>query len=157
MWTYYTLLTDQSAEEIVHLRDRVSSGSLHPKQAKVELAKTIVAGLHGRAEADLAAAEFDRRFARGEIDESTLPVVAVELPEEGWKPLARVIVDAGMASSTSEATRKVQQGGVKLNRARVTDSRLRCEAGSLLLEVGRRAVRIELRSSGAHRGERSSG
>jgi tyrosyl-tRNA synthetase len=147
MWKYYTLLTDLSPDETGRLRQQVSSGALHPKQAKLDLARTIVAGFHGAGGAERAAAEFERRFAKGEIDESTLPVVAVGLPDEGWKTLARVIVDAGLAASTSEATRKVQQGGVKINRERVSDARGRCEAGSFLLEVGRRAVRIELGSS----------
>ena len=148
MWKYYVLLTDLSEDAVGGLRERVSSGALHPKQAKVDLARTIVAGFHGAAESEQAAQEFERRFARGEIDESTLPVVTVSLPDEGWKTLARVIVDAGLAASTSEATRKVQQGGVKINRERVSDARSRCDAaqGGFLLEVGRKAVRVELRA-----------
>ena len=148
MWKYYVLLTDLSEEAVGGLRERVSSGALHPKQAKVDLARTIVAGFHGTAEAEQAAQEFERRFARGEIDESTLPVVTVSLPDEGWKTLARVIVDAGLASSTSEATRKIQQGGVKINRERVLDVRSRCDSAQtgFVLEVGRKAVRIELRA-----------
>jgi tyrosyl-tRNA synthetase len=145
MWKYYTLLTDLSPDEVLAVRARVSSGALHPKQAKVDLARSIVAGFHGAPAADEAARAFEQRFVKGEIDESTLPVVALDLPEEGWKPLARVIVDAGLAASASEATRKVQQGGVKINRERVSDARARCEASSFVLEVGRRAVRIELR------------
>ena len=148
MWRYYTLLTDLPPDGIARLRERVSAGEVHPKQAKVDLARTIVAGYHGAADAERAAAEFERRFSKGEIDESTVPVVVVQLPEEGWKPLARVIVDAGLAASVSEAGRKVQQGGVKIDRARVSDARSRCDASrpSFLLEVGRRAVRIELRA-----------
>jgi tyrosyl-tRNA synthetase len=146
MWKYYVLLTDLSEEEVRVRRERVSEGAVHPKEAKVDLARTIVAGFHGAAEAERAAQEFERRFAKGEIDESTLPVVILTLPAEGWKTLARVIVDAGLAASTSEATRKIQQGGVKINRERVSDARSRCDAaqGSFLLEVGRKAVRIDL-------------
>jgi tyrosyl-tRNA synthetase len=146
MWKYYVLLTDLSEAAVAGLRERVSEGAVHPKQAKVELARTIVAGFHGAAEAEQAAQAFERRFARGEIDESTLPVIAVSLPSEGFKMLARVMVDAGLAASTSEATRKIQQGGVKINRERVSDARSRCDAAqrSFLLEVGRKAVRIEL-------------
>ena len=147
MWRYYTLLTDLPPADVERLRERVGAGEVHPKQAKVDLARTIVAGYHGAPDAERAAAEFERRFVKGEIDESTVPVVVVQLAEEGWKPLARVIVDAGLAASASEAGRKVQQGGVKIDRARVSDARLRCDGSrpSFLLEVGRRAVRIELR------------
>jgi tyrosyl-tRNA synthetase len=148
MWKYYVLLTDLSEEAVGRLRERVSGGALHPKQAKVDLARTIVSGFHGAAEAERAAQEFERRFERGEIDESALPLVTVSLPGEGWKTLVRVIVDAGLAASTSEATRKIQQGGVRINRERVSDARSRCDVsqGGFLLEVGRKAVRIELQA-----------
>jgi tyrosyl-tRNA synthetase len=147
MWKYITLLTDLSPDQVLQLRSRVSSGAVHPKHAKVDLAKRIVADFHGVTAAEAAAEDFERRFAKGEIDEATLPVVVVGLPAEGWKSIARVIVEAGLAASSSEATRKVQQGGVKINRERVSDARGRCEAGSFVLEVGRRAVRIDLRPS----------
>jgi tyrosyl-tRNA synthetase len=146
MWRYYTLLTDLTPSDIAARRAHVERGEMHPKQAKVDLAKTIVRDFHGAAAADGAAADFERRFTRKEIDEGALAVVTVEIPAEGWKSLARVIVEAGLASSTSEASRKIQQGGVRVDGDKVSDQRARCERGrgAFVLQVGRHAVRVEL-------------
>src|SRR5688500_6616052 len=113
MWKYYGLLTDLTAEEISATRGRVSSGELHPKQAKVELAKRVVAAFHSAADAERAAEEFDRRFAKKEWPEE-LPLVEhrIEAPP---RTLERVLTDHGYAASTSEASRKVKQGGVRLD------------------------------------------
>src|SRR5690606_18560480 len=64
MWKYYLLLTDLPEEAVQGLRERVSAGTLHPKGAKVDLARTIVTAFHGAAEAEGAAGAFERRFAR---------------------------------------------------------------------------------------------
>jgi tyrosyl-tRNA synthetase len=145
MWRYYTLLTDLSQTDVLDVRNRISAGTLHPKHAKVDLAKRIVADFHGAAEADRAAAEFERRFAKGELDESSLTVVNVPVPAEGLG-LTRLIAAAGLAASASEAGRKIEQGGVKVNREKVSDVRAKITADrpELLLEVGRRAVRVVL-------------
>src|SRR6188472_789171 len=120
MWRYYPLLTDLTAADIDGLRARVASGDLHPKAAKVDLARRIVSEFHDPGAADLAAAEFERVHARGELP-SDLKVVEVDFGGEPMRALSRVIVDAGLAASTSEASRKIQQGGVKLNGERVSD------------------------------------
>jgi tyrosyl-tRNA synthetase len=146
MWRYYTLLTDLAPGDIGRLRERVAGGELHPKQVKVDLAKVIVGDFHGAAEAARAAADFERRFAKKEIDVSALDTVRVALGPEGSKRLASILVEAGLASSAAEAQRKMQQGGVKVDHERVTDIRARCDAtrASFVLEVGRRAVRVEV-------------
>jgi tyrosyl-tRNA synthetase len=148
MWKYYTLLTDLTPADILALRRRVGSGDLHPKQAKVELASAIVTDFHGAVEAGRAAEDFERRFAKGELDAAALPVVRVTLPAEGWKSLARLMVDVQLASSSSEASRKIQQGGVRIDSEKITDARARCDLSrpSFVLEVGRRAVRVDLRA-----------
>jgi tyrosyl-tRNA synthetase len=146
MWRYYLLLTDLSRERISALEQQVASGALHPKQAKVDLARLVVGDFHSGHEAEQAAEAFEARFARGELAVDALPTVEVVVPE-GSVSLARLIVDAGLAMSTSEATRKVQQGGVRVDRERATDARTRVAAarGTVVLEVGRRSVRVTLR------------
>jgi tyrosyl-tRNA synthetase len=146
MWKYYTLLTDLRPEQITALRERVVSGDLHPKQAKVDLAKLIVRDFHGATEVEPAAEAFEKRFARGEIDAASLETVTVSV-SGGDATLARIITDAGLAASNSEATRKIQQGGVKVDREKVADIKVRYSVGStFILEVGRRAVRVALSS-----------
>jgi tyrosyl-tRNA synthetase len=142
MWRYYLLLTDESSAEVDAMRGRVREGALHPKQAKVDLARRIVADFHSAAEASQAADAFEARFARGELSADSLPEVRV--PVDGQIGLAKLVAEAGLATSASEATRKIQQGGVKVDREKVTDIKTRIDAsrGSITLEVGRKAVRV---------------
>jgi tyrosyl-tRNA synthetase len=150
MWRYYLLLTDLAESEIASLRDRTGRGEVHPKQAKVDLASRVVADFHGPEAGRAAAAAFEARFARGELAADDLPLVPIAVAESSIG-LPKLVVAAGLATSASEATRKIQQGGVKLDREKVTDIRRRIDAGGpeLLLEVGRRAVRVVLRRSEA--------
>jgi len=140
MWKYYTLLTDLGPAEIADLRQRVAAGGLHPKQAKVDLAKRIVADFHGSAEAERAAEEFERRFKKKEVPQD-LPVV--ELTEaELSGPLERMLVRTGLADSMSDARRKVEQGGVRINGQKVGGNRVP-DASEFTLQVGKRsAVRV---------------
>ena len=145
MWRYYLLLTDLGGAEIDALRRRVADGALHPKEAKVGLAQRIVADFHGPEAADGAARSFEARFSRGEVDPDRLTQATVVAGDSGVA-LAKVIAEVGFAQSTSEASRKVQQGGVKIDGERATDARARLgPAGrTFVLEVGRRAVRVVL-------------
>ena len=127
MWRYYLLLTDVGEPDIDRLRARVTAGEVHPKQAKIDLARRIVTDYHSSADADRAANEFERVHARGELP-SDLRSVAVAFAADPSKALTRIMVDAGLASSTSEAGRKIQQGGVRLAGTRIADARHRLPA-----------------------------
>jgi tyrosyl-tRNA synthetase len=113
MWKYYALLTELEPADVGHLRDRVSSGELHPKAAKVALARRIVADFHSDGEAEAAAAEFERRFSKKELPAD---LRVVELSDEEWTAsLEKRLVRCGLAESMSEARRKIAQGGVRIN------------------------------------------
>jgi tyrosyl-tRNA synthetase len=144
MWRYYLLLTDASTSEVDAMRRRTAEGTLHPKQAKVDLAKRIVADFHSKGEAEKAAEAFEAKFVRGELAADSLPEVTVKV--NGAIGLSKLVAEAGLATSTSEATRKIQQGGVKVDREKVTDIKTRIDAsrGSVILEVGRKAVKVIL-------------
>lgn len=146
MWRYYLLLTDLPAADIDRRRLSVADGTLHPKRAKVELATRIVSDFHSADSARNAAETFEARFSRGELDTDDLPVVLVELTEPTIS-IAKVVVAAGLASSASDATRKIQQGGVRLDQTKISDIRQRLDESrpEVLLQVGRRAVRVQLR------------
>jgi tyrosyl-tRNA synthetase len=143
MWRYYLLLTGLSGAAVQTLRSQVEAGNLHPKQAKVDLARRIVAEFHTAAAATRAVEEFERVHGRGELPEQ-LSETSVDFAGAPDKPLARVMVDAGLAASSSEAGRKIAQGGVRLGGERVGDPRARVVPSSLpsILQVGRRAVRL---------------
>ncbi|MFO7303767.1 MAG: tyrosine--tRNA ligase [Acidobacteriota bacterium] len=142
MWRYYLLLTDMSEAEIAGLRRSVDEGRRHPKDVKAELARRIVADFHSAEDAARAADAFDARFARKELAVDALPQVVLGLDEP--RALSRILVEAGLAASASDAMRKAQQGGVRIDGRRVTDGRERIarEQLPLTLEVGRRAVRL---------------
>jgi tyrosyl-tRNA synthetase len=146
MWKYYTLLTDLSPAEVLERRNAVSSGALHPKQAKVELATRIVADFHERGAAERAAGEFDRRFAKGEVDRAALEVKLWQLEET--RAFRQVLIQLKLAASGSEADQKLKQGAVKLDGRKIgafegQDALL--ERGKdYVLEVGRRAYLLRI-------------
>lgn len=111
MWSYYDLLTDFPPPAVVRLREEVSIGVLHPMDAKMQLAHTIVAGFHGEQAAAKAAEEFRLVFRDRQAP--------TEIPEMrlGWgtRPLFAVLTETGLASSRSEAERLIKQGAVEVS------------------------------------------
>ena len=144
MWSYYELLTDLSLAEIDQLKADVAAGQVHPKQAKVDLARRIISDFHSSDDADAAADEFERRFVRKE-----LPIDVAEwstaVASEGTK-LSAIITGSGLAQSGSAATRLIEQGGVRIDGDRVSDRlhRLYPPARAFILQVGRKAIRVNL-------------
>ncbi|MBI1909016.1 MAG: tyrosine--tRNA ligase [Deltaproteobacteria bacterium] len=137
MWSYYELLSNKSLSEIAALKESVAQGSTHPKQAKVTLAKEIVARFHSPILAEKAAEEFERIFsAQGlpsEIEETRLPT-SKEHPF-----LAQILSDLGMVSSRSEARRLIKQDAVSVNDQKVTNEfHTLPPVGEYLLKVGKR-------------------
>ena len=146
MWSYYELLTDLSTSEIDSMKERAAAGALHPKQAKVDLARRIVADFHSTGAATSAADEFERRFAKGNLP-SDLSERDLEIPESG-KRLTRVLLDCEFADSGSAAMRLIDQGSVRIDGARVEDRWLRVmpDRGPFVLQVGKRKV-VRIRPS----------
>jgi len=137
MWRYYTLLTDLTPDQIEARQQAVGAGELHPKRAKSDLAMTIVRDFHGPAEADQAAQDFERR-ARGGIPDD-LP----ERPMLAGTTIEHLLLETDLARSGSEATRKVQQGAVRINGEKFTSVRTSIDRDdSFLLQVGRQMLRV---------------
>jgi tyrosyl-tRNA synthetase len=111
MWSYYELLTDFPSPTIVRLRDEVRSGVLHPMDAKMQLAHTIIADFHGE-EAAVKAQELFQRIFRDRSTPSEMP--EMKLPA-GQRSLHAIMTEAGMASSRSEAERLIKQGAVEVS------------------------------------------
>jgi tyrosyl-tRNA synthetase len=148
MWKYYELLTDSTPAEIVDRRGRVSSGALHPKQAKVDLARRIVADFHGAEESARAADDFERRFAKRDLDASTLEELMWPWPAED-RAFRQVLIGLRLAASGGEADRKLKEGAVKVDGQRVDgpfalQSRYLRPGGEHVLEIGRRAYRLKV-------------
>ncbi len=120
MWSYYELVTDFSSPVIVRLQEEVRTGVLHPKKAKIQLAHSIVANFHGEEAARKAAEEFDIVFSKRQVPEE-MPTIKVPVGEK--KRIVRLIVEAGGASTLSDAGRLINQGGVELDGQPITFER----------------------------------
>jgi len=147
MWRYYELLSDLSSAQLQALRAAVVEGREHPKAAKAALAKEIVARFHGNQLTASAAEKFERRFSKREqlpLDE--MPLLELSLGGAARIFLTRVIADAKLTASGTEARKLIVQGGVKLNQQKVADPRTEIGPGDYLIQVGKlRAARIRLR------------
>jgi tyrosyl-tRNA synthetase len=132
MWRWYTLLSFQSEAAIAALKAEVAGGR-NPKDAKVALAKEITARFHSAAAADAAEQDFINRSKGGvpdEIDEVTLTGAPMGI--------AALLKAAGLAPSGSEATRLIDGGGVRVDSSVVSDKALKLEAGTYVVQVGKR-------------------
>jgi tyrosyl-tRNA synthetase len=132
MWRYYELLSFRSIADIARLKTEVEGGK-NPRDAKVELAKEIVTRFHSAGAADDALADFVNRSKGGIPDD--VPEVAVAGAPLG---VAHLLKQTGLCASTSEAMRMVDQGGVRIDGNVVSDKALKLEAGTFVLQVGKR-------------------
>ncbi|MDA8522437.1 tyrosine--tRNA ligase [Acidovorax sp. NCPPB 4044] len=132
MWDWYTLLSFKSLAEIAVLRKEVEDGR-NPKDAKVMLAKEITARFHSASAADAAEADFVNRSKGGVPDE--IPEVALQGAPLG---IGALLKQANLAPSTSEANRLIDGGGVRVEGSVVSDRGLKLEAGTYVVQVGKR-------------------
>ncbi|WGE85540.1 tyrosine--tRNA ligase [Actinobacillus equuli] len=132
MWDWYNLLSFRPLDEIAQLKADVAAGK-NPRDVKILLAKELIARFHDQAAADAAEQEFINRFQKGAIPD--------EMPEftfEGEIGLATLLKEAGLVTSTSEAIRSAQQGGVKIDGEKVEDARQNAQQGTFVYQVGKR-------------------
>jgi tyrosyl-tRNA synthetase len=120
MWSYYELVTDRTPEEIAKLKSDVSSGSTHPMDVKMLLAREVVSGFHGEAAARKAAEMFQRVFRdRQAPEEAPVKNVAAGAPQM----IKVLLMTLGLAPSVREAERLVKQGAVEIDGQRIDDPR----------------------------------
>jgi tyrosyl-tRNA synthetase len=137
MWRYYMLVTDLTPAEVAQLKANVESGAKHPRDAKVELAKHIIADFHSQAAADEAEAEFNRRFRE---HQTPTDIETRSINASGTIKLVDLLVQTGLAASKAEVRRLIQQGGVRLNNERIGDVAAEIDttaAKEALLQVGK--------------------
>jgi tyrosyl-tRNA synthetase len=132
MWRWYTLLSFKSLEDIAKLEQEVKAGR-NPKEVKVMLAKEITARFHSAAQADAAEQDFINRSKGGVPDE--IPEVHLSGAPMG---IAQLVKQANLAPSTSEANRLIEGGGVRVDGQTISDKGLKLEAGSHVVQVGKR-------------------
>jgi tyrosyl-tRNA synthetase len=106
-----------SASEVESLSKGLADGSLHPRTAKVDIAKRIVELYHGAEAGDEALAEFERVFVKKDIPD----VIEERTMQYQQTDIVTLLVDTAMAASKSEARRLVTQGGVSIDAVKITD------------------------------------
>ncbi len=146
MLRYYELLSAITPQEFHQLKQGLEAGTVHPRDAKVSLAKELVARFYSEEIAEQVAEEFARVFRQRELPED-IPAPVLLLPktqkEKTW--IATLLVAAKLAKSNGEARRLIEQGGVRVNREVVRDTDLELVLDKeYLLQVGKRKfVRIK--------------
>ncbi|QDZ30306.1 tyrosine--tRNA ligase [Noviherbaspirillum sp. UKPF54] len=132
MWRYYDLLSFRSIAEVEQFKREVEDGR-NPRDIKVLLAQEIVERFHSRQAAHDALADFNNR-AKGGIPDD-IPEVSLSGAPLG---IGQLLKQANLCASTSEALRMVEQGGVRIDGATISDKALKVEAGTFVLQVGKR-------------------
>ncbi len=136
MWRYFELLSFRPMVEIGAFKSEVLEGK-NPRDVKYLLAEEIITRFHDKQSAELAKQDFINRFARG--------VMPDEMPEfklhgnTGGYPIANLLKDVQLVSSTSEGMRMIKQGAVKINGEKIEDVSLVIKSGkSQVYQVGKR-------------------
>ena len=144
MWRYYELLSFRPLADITGLKRSASEGR-NPRDIKLELASEITARFHGAEAAAAAQREFLARVSERVLP-ADLPPKVVPVDTGGMR-LPNLLKAAGLAVSTSEANRKIEEGAVRIDGVRTTDRALALKAGAdHVLQVGtRRFVRVKLK------------
>jgi len=143
MWRYFELLSFRPMNEIQGFKQEIVAGK-NPRDIKFLLGEEIVARFHDSTAANKARENFIARFQQGAMPED-MPEITLPAPE-GSLPIANILKEAGLTSSTSEALRMIRQGAVKIDGEKVTDIKRDIATGtSHVYQVGkRRFARITL-------------
>jgi len=142
MWRWFNLLSFKSLAEIAALKAEVVGGR-NPKDAKVMLAREITARFHSAMAAEAAEADFINR-SRGGIPDDVAEITLGGAP----MGIGGLLKAAGLVPSSTEGLRMVEQGGVRIDGVVISDRALRLDAGSFVLQVGKRKfARVTLSSA----------
>lgn len=135
MMRYFMLVTDMPIEEQEDMEKRLESGELHPRDAKMQLARTIVRLYHGEDAALEAEEEFKRVFQQRALP-TDIPEYAMDAPTE---PIfvPQFCTDAGLTASNGEARRSIKAGAFKVNGEKYSEENLTLEDG-MIIQVGKR-------------------
>lgn len=138
MWRWYELLSfDVSLADLAQMKNDTANGQLHPREAKLRLARELAARFHNAVEAE-AAIQGWQAAVRGAADGSLLEKKTLGVPLEGVR-LNALLKLAGLAGSNAEANRKIQERAVRIDNAVVEDAqRLFMPGFEGVLQVGKR-------------------
>ena len=133
MWQYLELLSCRPMSHIQALRAEVQAGR-NPRDVKVDFAMEMVERFHSAEAARDALAEFEARFKQGAIPDD---IAEVSLPGAPMG-IVTVLKQSGLAPSSAEAIRNIEQGGVRVDGGKISDRSLQLEAGTYVIQIGKR-------------------
>jgi tyrosyl-tRNA synthetase len=114
---YFQYACFASQDDVAAFSDGLNNGSIHPRNAKVDIAKRVVARYHGQQAADDAFAEFERVFVNKDVPDEMPEYVAQSASES----LVDLLVHKQLAKSKTEARTLIKQGSVQLDGVKVLD------------------------------------
>jgi len=140
MWRYIELLSFEPSEKIRGWKKEAEAGR-NPKEIKLLFAGEIVARFHSDEAAKRAEEEFEARFRHGELPED-IPEKSVDVPKgENGIAIVKALKESGLVPSANEASRMIEQGGVRVNGEKVSDRNLQLKRGdSPVIQVGKRKI-----------------
>jgi len=143
MWRYFELLSFRPMPEIKTWMQECEQGA-NPRNYKVLLAQEIVERFHNKQAAEKALENFEARFQRGAMPDE-MDEVTVKAESTGCA-IATLLKEAGLTASTSEAIRMINQGAVKIDGEKLSDTKLLLAIGSNhIYQVGKRKfARVEV-------------
>ncbi len=137
MFRYYELLSDLPEADIGTLAAEMHNGKIHPKEVKKKLARELTARFYGEDNAVRAEESFEQVFRHHGLPENIPELVLEKADGEVWLP--KLLVEAGLTGSTSEARRLIKQQAVSLDNEKVLDTEYNVQpAGDVLIKVGKR-------------------
>ena len=132
MWSYFTLLSFKPLADIAKMKEEVLAGR-NPRDFKVALGQEIVARFHNASAAEKSLEDFNHR-AKGGVPDDIPEVMLTGAP----LGIGQLLKQANLVPSTSEAMRNLEQGGVKIDGTTVSDKSLKVDAGTFVVQVGKR-------------------
>ena len=137
MFRYYELLSDLSAAEIEVLAQDMQEGRSHPKDVKKMLARELTSRFYGDEDSVRAEESFEQVFKHRKLPDNIPELILKAADGEIWLP--KLLVEAGLTGSTSEARRMIKQQAVSLNSEKILDTEFSVQPeGEVLIKVGKR-------------------
>jgi tyrosyl-tRNA synthetase len=145
MYSYYELLTDMRLHEIAQLRENIARGIQDPMEAKMALARRIVADLHSESDAEAAHDAFNREVRQGlePRDTETVDLPPQAASEKGIR-IDKLLALIGLVPSITEAVRKIKAGAVEVNGSTQRELLLSGAKGLLVIRVGKKWKRVRV-------------
>ena len=136
MWRWFELLSFRSIDEIKALKADQARGK-NPRDIKIDLAKELIARFHDEQSANLAEENFINQFQKKNIPDN-IEEISFSMSGDSM-PLANLLKECGMTSSTSEAMRMIEQGAVRIDEKKIIDTKHIVSSNtSAIYQVGKR-------------------